>query len=582
MFNGKRILVVIPARGGSRGIPKKNIKLLAGRPLIAYSIEQAKQINYIDKIIVSTEDKEIAEVSKKFGADVCIRPYELALDNVPTIPVLQYVIRALEQDNQFFDIIILLQPTHPFRKKEHILEIIKKINEGFDSATTVSKLNIHPCRFLKIDKNGKSIFINDERETLRQEVNNFHVDGAVYAYKKEVLMNLQILPWQKTNNASVEIDELYAFDIDTPLDFKIAEYLMQKKSKIIIGDKIIAEDQPCFIIAEAGVNHNGSLETAKKLVDAAKDAGADAVKFQTFKSENLVTENANMADYQERDIGEKQKQLEMLKELELNYEDFVKLKDYCDEKGVIFLSTPHTEDAIYFLKDLVPAFKIGSGDITNLPFLKKIARMNKPIIVSTGMSTIDEVKKALDTIYCEGNRQVIMLHCTTNYPCPLNEINLRAMQTMQKELDCLVGYSDHTEGIEIPLMAKQLGAVIIEKHFTLDKRNKGPDHKASLEPYELKKMVEILKSFSRKIDFEEILGISEKKPTLGELEIMKIARKSIVSKREILAGKVIEEEDLIMKRPGIGISPEKTDEIIGRVAKVNIKKDSLINFDNLL
>lgn len=230
MLNSKKIVAIIPARGGSKGIQKKNIKLLVGKPLIAYSIEQAKQLNLIDRVIVSTDDKEIAEIAERYGAEVQMRPSELAQDDSLTIDVLKYVVRTLEKENYFPDIVILLQPTSPFRKTEHILSVIEKIDDGFDSVTTVSKLNIHPCRFLKINENGKSIFINDEKETLRQNVNNFHVNGAVYAYKKEILMNLQILPWQKTNNAAVEIDSRYAFDIDSPIDFKIAEYLMQQKN----------------------------------------------------------------------------------------------------------------------------------------------------------------------------------------------------------------------------------------------------------------------------------------------------------------------------------------------------------------
>ena len=582
MLKDRKILVIIPARGGSKKIPRKNIKFLAGKPLIAYSIEQAKQLGLIDKIIVSTEDIEIAKIAERYGVEVQMRPGELAQDNTPMIPVLQHVVKTLEQNNQFFDIVILLQPTNPFRKTKHILSTIEKIDEGFDSATTVSKLNIHPCRFLKINEKGTSIFLNDEQETLRQETNNFHVNGAVYAYKKEVLMNLQILSWQKTNNAAVEIDEKYAFDIDNPLDFEIAEYLMQQKNQIVLGEKIIEKDSPIFIIAEAGVNHNGSMEIAKKLIDVACEAKVDAIKFQTFNPDDLVTEDATMCSYQEKNIGEKDSQLSMLKKINLDYECFKELKKYCDEKKILFLSTPHTEDAIDFLNDLVPAFKIGSGDLTNLPFLKKISRIGKPMILGTGMSTIEEVKEALKTINNEGNEKVIMLHCTTNYPCSLNEVNLRAMQTMQNELECLVGYSDHTEGIRVPLIAQELGAVIIEKHFTLDKNMVGPDHKVSLEPEELKRMVELLRDNQKKIEFEKlIMGNPEKKPSNNELEIMKVVRKIIVAKKDIPKDKGIEEEDLIIKRPGTGILPGKIGEVIGKIAKRNIKANSLISHYDL-
>lgn len=339
--------------------------------------------------------------------------------------------------------------------------------------------------------------------------------------------------------------------------------------KIKIGTKYIGEGYPVFIIAEAGVNHNGKLTLAKKLVDAAKAAGADAVKFQTFEAEDVVTKNAPMAEYQERNVGKKETQQEMLKKLELKYEDFEVLKKYCDEKGIIFLSTPHS-DVIDFLNHLVPAYKIGSGDLTNIPFLEKVARKCKLMILGTGMATLKEVKEALKAIYAQGGRQVVMLHCTTSYPCPIEDVNLRALQTMQKKLDCLVGYSDHTLGITVPIMAATLGAVVIEKHFTLDRTLPGPDHKASLEPHELKEMVEAIRAV------EKALGSARKKPTNDEERTKKITRKSIVAKVNIPKGTVITKNMLAFKRPGTGIAPKNIHMFIGKKAKKNIKKDTFL------
>ncbi|MBI2658427.1 N-acetylneuraminate synthase [Candidatus Woesearchaeota archaeon] len=353
--------------------------------------------------------------------------------------------------------------------------------------------------------------------------------------------------------------------------------------RINIGGRGIGENEPCFIIAEAGVNHNGSLELAKKLVDAAKDAGADAVKFQTFKSEDLIAEKTPMAKYQEENIGGGETQLQMLKRLELDYNNFKALKKYCDEKDIIFLSTPHTNDAIDFLDKMMPAFKIGSGDLTNIPFLKKAAKKLKPMILGTGMSTLEEVKEALSEIYEAGNREVIMLHCTTSYPCPKNEVNLRAMQTMQKELDSLVGYSDHTLGIDVPQMAVKLGAVLIEKHFTLDRGMEGPDHKASLEPDELKEMITAIKNK----DYEKIkldggvLGSAEKKPTKSEIENAKVARKSIVAARNIAKGEKLSFGNLAIKRPGIGLKPKDIYSIIGKKANAQIMKDELLSLEKI-
>jgi len=340
--------------------------------------------------------------------------------------------------------------------------------------------------------------------------------------------------------------------------------------KMKIGNKKIGDNSPCFIIAEAGVNHNGKLENAKKLVDIAKRAGADAVKFQTYKSEGVATKKADTADYAKRNIGKNIKQYEMIKKYELKYEDFVKLKKYCDKKNIMFLSTPHSFDAIDFLEDLVPAYKFGSGDITNLPALEYAAKKGKPMIIGTGMSTIKEIKEAINTIKKQRNKNIITLHCTSNYPCNLEEVNLRAIKTMEKKLDCLVGYSDHTMGITVPIMAATLGAVIVEKHFTIKKSLKGPDHKASVEPNELKKMIEEIRNV------EKALGSYEKKPTKSEKKIMKNVRKSIVAKNKIKKDTIIKRNMLEIKRPGNGVEPGKIYDIIGKKTKREIKRDEII------
>lgn len=341
--------------------------------------------------------------------------------------------------------------------------------------------------------------------------------------------------------------------------------------KIRVGNRQIGEGNPCFIIAEAGVNHNGDVKSAKKLIDIAKDAEADAVKFQTFKAEGVVTEMVPMVAYQQETLGIKKSQLEMLRQYELDYTDFRRLKKYCDKKDIIFLSTPHTMDSIDFLDDLVPAFKFASGDLTNTPALMHAAKKCKPMILGTGMSTLSEVKEALNSVYNQGNKDVIMLHCTTNYPCPLEEVNFRAMQTMQKKLDCLIGYSDHTLGLMAPLMAVSLGAVLIEKHFTLDKNMEGPDHKASLNPEELKEMVRTVR------DVETALGDGTKQSTINEEKIKEITRKSIVAKIAILKGTMIENKMLDFKRPGSGIEPKLVKFIVGKVANKDIKKDEILS-----
>jgi len=340
--------------------------------------------------------------------------------------------------------------------------------------------------------------------------------------------------------------------------------------KIKIGNKLIDERKPCFIIAEAGVNHNGRLDLAEKLVDVARKAGADAIKFQTFKSGGVVSEKAEIADYQKKNMGKKEAQLKILKKLELDYKDFTKLKKYCDKKGIIFLSTPHSPDAIDFLEPLVPAYKIGSGDLTNLPFLKKIAGKKKPIILSTGMSNLQEVKEAVRAIKGCGNKKIILLHCTTNYPCPIEEVNLRAIQTLKQEFNLPVGYSDHTLGVTVPIMAVIMGAQVLEKHFTLDKNLPGPDHKASLDPRELRELIKEVREVNK------LLGSGEKKPTQGEKRIMKSLRKSIVASEDIPKGSVIKRGMVVIKRPATGIQPKELTTLLGKRVKETIKKDEPI------
>jgi N,N'-diacetyllegionaminate synthase len=344
----------------------------------------------------------------------------------------------------------------------------------------------------------------------------------------------------------------------------------EKMKEIKIADKKIGNNHPVFIIAEAGVNHNGSLLNAKKLVDIAKNSGADAVKFQTYKSEEVVSKEADSAEYQKNNTGDKISQLELIKKYELSYKDFKELKDYCEKKNIIFLSTPHSFDAINFLNKLVPAYKIGSGDLTNIPFLKQIAKKKKPVILGTGMATMSEVKKAVQTIKKQGNDKIIVLHCTTSYPTNLEDVNLRVMQSMKEKLSCIIGYSDHTKGFIVPIAATALGAKVIEKHFTLDKNLPGPDHKASLGSDELKEMIQKIRNT------EKILGNKLKKPTLKEKEIKKMVRKSIVANKDIKKDEKIKEDMIIIKRPGTGIPSEDFGKIIGKKAKKDIKKDQIL------
>ena len=331
-----------------------------------------------------------------------------------------------------------------------------------------------------------------------------------------------------------------------------------------------------YIIAEAGVNHNGDINLAKKLVDIAKDAGCDCVKFQTFSADKIVTKQAKKAEYQIANTKNDDSQYEMLKKLELTYDEFNELKRYCDEIGIDFLSTPFDEEAADLLESIgVDAYKIPSGEITNKPLLQYVAKKNKKMLVSTGMCTLEEVEKAVQWIKETGNDDIVLFHCTSNYPAPFDAVNMEAMLTLEREFGYPIGYSDHTKGIEISLMSVAYGATVVEKHFTYDRNADGPDHKASLEPDELALMVESIRHI------EMAKGDGEKKPTETELSTRTVARKSLVWSRQMIVGEVVKKEDLRCKRPGTGIAPELLDAMVGRTILKECNEDSLVVWDDV-
>lgn len=345
---------------------------------------------------------------------------------------------------------------------------------------------------------------------------------------------------------------------------------------IQIGQRRIGPNQPAFIIAEAGINHNGQMTYAKKLIDVAKDGGADAVKFQTFNTEELVTQSAQKAEYQKTTDGSGESQYDMLKRLELKKDDFIELARYSKEKGIMFLSTPFDKESVDLLDAIgMPVFKIGSGEITNFPLLTYTARKGKPIIVSTGMATLGEIEEALKILKNAGAEDIILFHCVSSYPARIEDINLKAMETLKCAFNLPVGFSDHTLGLTASIAAVALGACVIEKHFTLDKKLPGPDHRASLEPIELKQMIRAIR------DVEKAMGNGIKMPTEDEEVNKKAVRRSIIANSDILEGTIITEEMLSVKRPGTGITSRYMELVVGRVAGKNIRKNELIKWEML-
>ena len=326
-----------------------------------------------------------------------------------------------------------------------------------------------------------------------------------------------------------------------------------------------------IIIAEAGVNHNGSFELAKKMVDAAKVAGVDYVKFQTFNPNNLVSKYAEKAEYQKETTGSDETQLQMLQKLTLTEDNFLSLRDYCREVGIGFISTPFDLDSIDFLETFDMDFwKVPSGEVTNLPYLEAIAKTKRKVVMSTGMCDMNEIQDAIEVLEKNGTTEITLLHCNTQYPTPYEHVNLKAMNSIKDALHKEVGYSDHTQGIEVPIAAVAMGATVIEKHFTLDKNMEGPDHKASLNPSELQQMVVAIRNI------EQAIGNGLKEPSSSEMANKAVARKSIVASRSIKQGEVFSEENLTTKRPGTGISPMKWYEVIGKVASRDFSEDEII------
>ena len=344
--------------------------------------------------------------------------------------------------------------------------------------------------------------------------------------------------------------------------------------QVQIANKLVGPQQPVFVIAEAGVNHNGNLNMARELIDVAAGAGADAVKFQTFQADQIAMPDAPKAEYQLQTTGADESQLEMLRRLELSADAHKELQSYANERGIIFLSTPFDEAAVDLLDELdVPAFKISSGDLTNSPLLEYVALKGKPVILSTGMSELSELIEAVSVLNSAGCENPILLHCVSNYPAEPAEVNLRAMQTIRAAFDVPVGFSDHTQGIDISLAAVAMGACVIEKHFTLDRTLPGPDHRASLEPEELRNLVQSIRRI------ESALGSGRKVPTASELETAKVARRSLVAAHDIPEGATLRRDMVVMRRPGTGLSPALLNSLLGRKTVREIALGMLLTED---
>lgn len=529
------IVCIIPAKGGSRRLENKNMRLLNGKPMLYYTIKAAKKSKCIDKVYVSTDAKEIAEFAREMGASVIERPPRLAGD-APVTDVYRHALRQIKND--VVDYVVGLQPDHPDRTIDLDKAIQFMLEKGFDD-------------LFSVDTAGQK-------------------NGSLRIIKATALSS------NYTALTGTVLDD--CINIHTTHELLRAERRMNGSAgKITIGERMISENAPAFVVAEGANNHLCNVEIAKKMIDAACAAGADAIKFQTFKAEHLVTEDApifwNMPGVNT--------QFEFYKSIDkFGREEYRTLFAYAKEKGIICFSTPFDCASATMLNELgVCLFKIASCDVPDLRLVRHIAHFGKPMLISTGASELKEIQRVVDTAYAAGNTQVALLVCTLSYPTKISDAHLRRIHTLKKNFpEMVIGLSDHTEPDEhmiLPSLAVALGARIIEKHFTLDRTMPGVGHKISTDPKDFKKMIAAIR-FT-----EQALGSEQIKVYEAERSARQNARRSLVAQCDIHAGEIISNEMIGIKRPGGGIAADAIDQVIGKVAACDVKKDTQISFEHL-
>ena len=573
-------LCLVPARGGSKGLRDKNLRTVGGLTLVARAVLAARDLRRLAPlrelaIVVDTDSEAIAEEGRRWGAEVpFLRPAELARDEVPTAVSTLAALERLEHAGRPVDDLILLQPTSPLRTGADVLACWRE----YDRARSPSVISLveeahSPDLAMRLGADGAVHWRAGAEPPARRQDSAaaFRPSGAVYVISHELLRRERrfIVPGL---TRGVILDRERGVDVDTADDLAEAEARVGARSRTLaIGGRTIGQGQPCFVIAEAGVNHNGDVSLAHRLVDVAAEAGADAVKFQTFDPDRLVSPAARKAAYQVANTGSTESQLEMLRGLVLPEAALAPLAAHARERGLLFLSTPFDEGSADLLEELgMPAFKVPSGEITNHPFVAHVASKGKPVLMSTGMSTLAEVAEAVQVVRENGDPPLALFHCVTSYPAAPADCNLRAIPVMRAAFEVPVGWSDHTEGIAISLAAVAAGAAMLEKHFTLDRSLPGPDHRASLEPGELSTMVRTIR------EVETALGDGVKRPAASELSNAAAARRSLHASRTLPPGHVLDEADLISLRPGTGLSPALRSRLVGRRLRVRLERGEML------
>jgi N,N'-diacetyllegionaminate synthase len=581
------LICLIPARAGSKGIPNKNLRTVAGISLVGWAVVAAREFIRLAglsdaQIVVDTDGEAIADEARRWGAAVpFLRPAELAGDAVPTIENTIAALDRLERRGTSIDTVILLQPTSPLRSAEDILSCWR----AYDAAKHPSVVSVveteHPAALaLRLGpESAVQWWHHDGGEQRRQDLApTFWPSGAVYVSSVALLRRNRSFIVPGVTRA-IALPRGRSLDVDTEEDLALADSRLSARQtgSVRLGTRTIGPGHPCFVIAEAGVNHNGDPALAHQLVDAAAAAGADAVKFQTFDPEQVVAAGAPKAAYQIAATGSAESQLEMLRRLALPREALEPLAAHARDQGLLFLSTPFDTVSADFLDGLgVPGFKVPSGEVTNLPLLAYLAQKGKPMLVSTGMSTLGEVATAVAVVRASGDPPLALFHCVTNYPAAPTDCNLRAIETMRRVFGVPVGWSDHTEGLYPSIAAVAAGASLLEKHFTLDRTLPGPDHRASLEPGELTQLVAAVR------ETEATLGDGIKRPAPSEASNARLVRRSVHAARPLPAGHVLALQDLVALRPGNGLPPSSIGRLVGRSLRVELARGEMLREEHLV
>ena len=568
------ILFLIPARGGSKGFPGKNLARVAGIPLVGRAARVARHASSVlgpgCRVVCSTDDPAIADVARAWGAEVpFLRPAGLATDEARTMDV---VFHALDVLNSIFDAVVLLQPTSPLTEAEDILGTIRLHLEAEAPVISVCAAE-HPVewRYLMEEDGCLSPVLPAKDPHQRQAAGvTYRPNGAVYAGSPDTLRQAGSFMTGSTRGFVMPADR--SIDVDAPIDLIVAHAILEAREVpcIEISGRKIGPGHPCFIIAEAGVNHNGDKALARRLVLAAAEAGADAIKFQTWVTDKLCRPGAAKAEYQLESPGTDQ--YAMLKMLELPYGWHEELRDLARDNGLVFLSTPDEIDSARFLSGIgVPAIKVGSAELDNTPFLAQLAELGKPLILSTGMGTMREVVSAVETVWRKKRIPLALLHCVSAYPAPESEMNLRCLVTLRLALGVPVGLSDHSQGDLAAGMGIAYGMDILEKHMTLDRTLPGPDHAMSYTPAQFRALVQCVRRA------ETLMGTGEKRVTESECETRAVLRKSLYYVRSLDSGTVLSAEHFVaLRSDGTGLSPRRIEHLSGRSLRKGVKAGEMV------